>query len=288
VRLAVVGHVEWVDFVLADALPVAGAIGDARAAWETAAGGGAMAAYALTSLIGDVTFFCAVGDDARGAATVAALRAAGIDVRAEVRAVPQRRTITYLTDDHERTITTLGPPLEPSGAALPDLGGFDGVVLFGGDASAARAARAAPVMAATARNRPALLEAEVVLDALLGSAEDPTEPLDEAFLAATSPRWVIATEGARGGSWEAGPAARGGEASPARGRWLPARLPSPPVDAFGCGDAFAAAVLAGLADGWPVDRACGLGAEVGARVMGERAPGVGDLAEVWRRWREAP
>lgn len=275
IRLAVVGHVEWVDFVLADRLPAPGEIAGARDFWEAAAGGGAMAAYALTSLVGEAMFFCAVGDDARGAATADGLRAAGIDVRAARRDRPQRRTLTWLTADHERTITTLGPSMEPSGDDPLDwdaLADCDGVVLFGGDAAAARAARAAKVLVATARTRPALLEAGVEVDALVASRNDATEPLDEALLAAARPRWVVETDGAHGGRW------RAAGANGASGAWPAAPLPGPPVDAFGCGDAFAAALMAGLAAGRPIADACALGARVGAVVLCQRAPAVGDLA----------
>jgi ribokinase len=279
VRLAVVGHVEWVDFVLADRLPEAGEIAAATDAWEAAAGGGAMAAYALKALTGDATFFCALGDDARADATLAGLRATGLDVRASRSARPQRRTLTWLTADHERTITTLAPPLEPSGAALDpsELEACDGIVLFGGDAAAARAARRARVLVATARTRAALMEAGVEVDALVGSAHDPTEPLDADLVAAARPRWVVETEGARGGRWRRGD----GGPSAAGGRWDAAPLPGPPVDAFGCGDAFAAALMAALADGRSIEEACALGARVGAAVLCARAPAVGDLAPLW-------
>jgi ribokinase len=302
-RLAVVGHVEWVDFVLADRLPAPGEIVDARASWEAAAGGGAMAAYALKALTGEAVFFCAVGDDERADATLAALRGAGVEVRAARRARPQRRTLTWLTDDHERTITVLGAPMEPSGDDPLDwssLEDCDGVVLFGGDAAAARAARAAKVLVATARTRSALLDAGVEVDALVGSANDPTELLDDALLAAARPRWMVETDGARGGRWregrtplhvpspgaaspvcDAGALADGPRRSAVAGRWDAAPLPGPPVDAFGCGDAFAVALMAALADGRSIEEACALGARVGAAVLCARAPEVGDLAPLW-------
>lgn len=274
-RLAVVGHVEWVDFVLADRLPAPGEIAAAAGAWEGAAGGGAMAAYALKALTGAATFFCALGDDARADATLADLQAAALDVRASRSPRPQRRTLTWLTADHERTITTLSAPLEPSGATLDpaELASCDGVALFGGDAAAARAARGAKVLVATARTRAALLEAGVEVDALVGSADDPTEPLDADLLASARPRWIVETEGAHGGRWRSGEGAGG--------RWDAVPLPGPAVDAFGCGDAFAAALMAALAEGRSIEAACALGARVGAAVLGQRAPGVGDLAPLW-------
>jgi ribokinase len=278
VRLAVVGHVEWVDFVVAERLPRPGEILHAASVHEGPAGGGGMAASALRSLTGGCTFYCAVGDDPRGAASVRELAAAGIDVAAAVRAGrEQRRVVTYLTTgDGERTITVLGPRLVPHGDDALDwaaLGGFDGVFLTAGDAAAVRAARAARVLVATPRARDVLVEAAVPLDAVVGSAGDPGEAIDEALVAATRPRYVVRTEGARGGAWEG--------ADGSRGRWDAVPLPGAPVDAYGCGDAFAAALTAALAAGRPIAEACAVGARVGAALLCERAPAVGDLAPLW-------
>jgi ribokinase len=278
VSLAVVGHVEWVDFVVAARLPAVGEILQARSAHEAAAGGGAMAAYAMRSLTGACAFFCAVGEDRRAAWTAEGLRAAGLDVHAA--ACPgraQRRAITHLTDDGERTITVLGEPLEPRGAGAlrwEVLERCDGALVVTGDAGAIRLARAARVLVGTPRARAGLLEAGVAVDALVGSATDAADAIDAALVAATRPRYVVATEGARGGSWRAAD----GSAS---GRWAPAPLPAGPVDAYGCGDAFAAALTAGLAAGRPIAEACALAARVGAAVLCERAPAVGALAALW-------
>jgi ribokinase len=278
VRLAVVGHVEWVDFVLVDRLPAPGEIVEARDAWEAAAGGGAMAASALRSLTGAGTFFCAVGEDERAVRTFDGLRAAGLDVHAGVRAGrAQRRTLTSLTADGERTITVLAPPLVPHGAdPLPweTLEEYDGVLFFAGDAAAARACRAAKVMVSTGRARAALLEAGVRVDALVGSAGDADEAVDDALLQAAWPRWVVTTEGEQGGAWTA-------PEDGSSGRWAAVPPPGEPVDSFGCGDAFAAALMAGLAAGRPIGDACALGARVGAALLTERAPAVGDLSHLW-------
>jgi ribokinase len=277
-RLAVVGHVEWVDFVVAARLPRPGEILHAASAHEGPAGGGGMAAYAMRSLSGGCAFYCAVGEDARGSRTVQELGAAGIAVAGAVHAGrDQRRTVTYLTTgDGERTITVLGPRLVPHGddpLDWPALAGFDGVFFTAGDAAAARAARRARVLVGTPRARDALVAAQVRVDALVGSADDPGEAMDDELLAATRPRWVVRTEGARGGAW------RGPDG--ASGRWDAAPLPGAPVDAYGCGDAFAAALTAGLADGRSIGEACALGARVGAALLCERAPAVGDLSALW-------
>lgn len=277
-RLAVVGHVEWVDFLVAERLPQAGEILHVRSAHEGPAGGGGMAAYAMRSLTGGCTFFCAVGHDERGRRTEEALAAAGLDVEAAVHAREQRRTVTYLTNDGERTITVLGARLMPLGAdALRwgRLGSFDGVFLTLGDADAVRAARQARVLVATPRARDALISSGVAVDALVGSVSDPGEQLDDELVAATQPRLVVRTDGARGGSWRA--------ADGTEGRWDAAPLPGPVADAYGCGDAFASALTAGLAAGWSADEACAMAARVGAALLCERAPAVGDLAPLLTR-----
>jgi ribokinase len=279
VKLAVVGHIEWVDFVLVDRLPAPGEIVAARDAWEAPAGGGAMAARALHALTGAASFFCAVGRDWRGFATLEELRGTGLGVVAAMRGDrDQRRTVTYLTADGERTITVLAPPLVPHGdddlpwSLLED---YDGVLFFAGDAAAARACRAAKVMVSTGRARAALLEAGVQVDALVGSADDVDEAVDDELLVASRPTWVVETEGERGGTWWA-PGVEG-----AAGRWAASPPPGTPVDAFGCGDAFAAALMAGLAEGRTIADACALGARVGAALVCERAPAVGDLTHLW-------
>jgi ribokinase len=278
VRLAVVGHVEWVDFLVAERLPTAGEIVHAREAHEWPGGGGAMAAYALKSLTGACAFYCAVGGDARAARTVDLLRdAAGLELHAAVRPErEQRRVVTYLTDDGERTITVLGPRLVPHGDDPLDwaaLDGCDGVVLTAGDAAAVRAARAAKVLVATARARDVLIAAGVPVDALVGSAHDPGEAIDDELVAAVTPTYVVKTEGERGGRWRSPT----GE----EGRWTASPLPGAIVDAYGCGDAFAAALTAGLAAGRPIAEACAVGARVGAALLCERAPSVGDLSRWW-------
>jgi ribokinase len=278
VRLAVVGHVEWVDFLVAERLPAAGEIMHARSAHEWPGGGGAMVAYALKSLTGSCAFYCAVGADARAARTVELLRdAAGLDLHAAVHPErAQRRVVTYLTDDGERAITVLGPRLVPHGDDPLDwaaLAGFDGAFVTAGDADAVRAARGARVLAATSRAREVLVEAGVALDVLIGSAHDPGEAIDDELVAATRPAYVVETEGDRGGRWRS--------ADGRAGRWAATPLPGPVVDAYGCGDAFAAALLAGLAAGRGIDEACLVGARAGAALLCERAPSVGELSPLW-------
>lgn len=277
-RVAVVGHVEWVDFVVAPHLPGPGEVLHAASAHEAPAGGGGMAAYALSALTGGGTFWTVLGDDARAEAGARMLREAGVEVRAAVRpGTAQRRVITYLTGDGERTITVLGERFVPCGDDVgvdwSELSSYDAVYLTAGDAAVTRAARGAALLAVTARARESILAGGVPVDVLIGSATDPGEVLDDELLAVARPGLVVQTEGAAGGSWRT--------ADGRTGRWEAVPLPGPPVDAYGCGDAFAAALTAALARGDSVEQACTLAATTGADILCQRAPAVGDLSRHW-------
>ena len=54
-RAAVVGHVEWVEFVRGDHVPAAGEIVHATDSFEEPAGGGAVAAAQLARMAGSAT-----------------------------------------------------------------------------------------------------------------------------------------------------------------------------------------------------------------------------------------
>ena len=112
-RVAVVGHVEWIEFVRVDQVPARGEIVHAGEVWAEAAGGGAVAAVQLARLAGSSTLFTAVGDDELGRKVVPELERLGVTVHAAVRPEPQRRGFTYLDADGERTITVIGERLGP-------------------------------------------------------------------------------------------------------------------------------------------------------------------------------
>ena len=69
-RVAVVGHVEWVQFLRVDHFPVPGAIQRAQRESTHAGGGAVVAAVALAELGAEVDFYGAVGSDAIGDAAV--------------------------------------------------------------------------------------------------------------------------------------------------------------------------------------------------------------------------
>ncbi len=267
-RVAVVGHTEWVRFVQVPRVPRSGEIVHASASWEDAGGGGAVAAMQLLRLAGQSSFFTALGDDAHGRAALHRLEELGVTVHAAWRAEPQRLGFTFLDREGERTITVIGPRHAPHGSDdLPweELADMDAVYFTAGDATALRRARQARALVATPRAREALAAGGVQLDALVRSGSDAGEDVDPEALN-PPPRLDVVTEGARGGHWTA--------AEGLTGRWAAAPLPGPVADAYGCGDSFAACVAYGLGAGSSVDEALALAARCGASCM----TGVGPYA----------
>ena len=257
-RVAVVGHVEFVDFIAVDHLPAAGEVVHDRRAFQRAGGGGGVAAGMLAETGATVELFTAFGDDDHGRRAVEQLTTAGVAVSAVLRAgTPTRRAITLLAGG-ERSIVTIGARLAPSGSDdLPwgRLDEADGVYFTAGDAGALAHARRARVLVATPRAG-AVLATGPRLDALIYSTGDP----DEAALARDAEsraRYVIATEGADGGHWW-------GESS---GRWAAAKPPGPVRDSYGCGDTFAAVVALALGTGATIAEATALAAQWAALVL---------------------
>src|SRR5436305_273222 len=265
-RMAVVGHVEWVEFVRGDHLPHAGEIVHGSDSFEEPAGGGAVAAVQLARLAGTAELFTALGDDAHGSRSRERLGELGVRVEAATRDEPTRRAFTFLDAHGERTITTIGDRLEPRGEdPLPwaNLAGADGVYLTAGDRDAVRAASEARVLVASPRAGRDLADAEVKLDALVFSDLD---ELETAFARALEPRpaLLVATRGAGGGRFET--------ADGRSGTWTVVPLPGPIADAYGCGDSFAAALTFGLASGQDPAAALELAARAGATCMTGRGP----------------
>lgn len=272
--VGVVGHVEWVQFAVVDHVPAPGEILHADESFELPAGGGAVAAVQLRKLAGASRFLAAVGDDELGTRARDELTGLGLDVQAVARAGrPQRRCFTYLDSRAERTITVLGPRLVPHGEdALPwgELAELDGIYFTGGDVAALRAARAARVVVATSRALDTIAVAGVELDALVASATDPGEAFS-AHEVDPPPRHVVLTRGKAGGEWQG--------ADGMTGEWAAAPPPGPAVDAYGCGDSFAAGLTYGLAAGMALSDALQLAARCGAHCLTGRGPYAAQLAE---------
>jgi ribokinase len=258
-HIGVVGHVEWVDFVSVPHLPDHGEIVNAQSAFARAAGGGGVAATVLAELGAEVDFYCALGRDDDGQATVAQLEDRGVRVHVAWRDEPTRRAVTFLEPGGERTIVTLGDRLEPLGSddleweRLRDAGS---VYFTAGDPGALQNAHASPVVVATPRARDVLEADGAWVYALIFSESDDDERAWSNRVASHT-RLLVATEGGHGGRWW-------GESE---GSWDPAPLPGQRRDTYGAGDSFAAAFTLGLGRGDSVADAAKLGAEAGARAM---------------------
>jgi len=257
-NVAVVGHVEWVEFARVEHAPAPGEIVHAFETWEEPAGGGAVAAVQLANLAGSCLFFTALADDELGRRSREELEARGVTVHATRAPGAQRRAFTHVDEDGERTITVLGDKLLPSGedGSLPweELRRCAAVYFVSGDVAAVRAARHCPLLVATARELATLRRAALEVDVLVGSGEDAAERFESGELE-PEPRIVVTTAGQLGGWIRPG------------GPFRAAPLPGPVSDAYGCGDCFTAGLTYGLAVGMPVDEAVALGAQCGAAVL---------------------
>jgi ribokinase len=271
-RVAVVGHVEWIEFARVERVPTAGEIVHGLDTWEEPGGGGAVAAVQLARLAGDCLFLTALGHDELGHRAERELAALGVRIEVAWRRQPQRRAFVYTDANAERTITVMGERVGPRGDdPLPwsELDGIDGVYFTAGDAPAVRASRAARTLVSTARTIEPLAEARVQLDMLVASSRDAGERYEPGAIE-PPPRLVARTAGAAGGRVEA----LDGQTT----AWTAAPLPGPPVDAYGAGDCFAAGLTYGLADGRPPHDALALGARRGAACVTGRGPYRGQLA----------
>src|SRR5262245_61693804 len=132
-RVAVVGHIEWVTHGRAPFIPAAGQIVHLANPLEQPAGGGAVSAAALARMGAEVSFYTAVGSDGRAAPVLEAL---GVRVLGTARNVPQTRAVTMTDPAGERTIVVEGPNLHPTiDDPLPwdELAEHDGVYFTGMD-----------------------------------------------------------------------------------------------------------------------------------------------------------
>jgi ribokinase len=266
VRVAVIGHVEWVEFVRGDHVPAAGEIVHATDSFQEPAGGGAVAAVQLARMAGSSTLLTAFGEDELANRSRDRLAELGVRVDSASREGPTRRAHTFLDSHGERTITTIDERLEPERADPLDwsiLDGADGVYVTAGDGGALQAARAARVLVASPRTGKALVESGMAVDVLVYSDRDEYE---SSIALALDPRpgILVATRGADGGRYET--------ADGKTGTWKAAPIPGPVADSYGCGDSFAAALTYGLAAGETVDSSLEVAAEVGASSLTRSGP----------------
>ena len=257
-RVAVVGHVEWIRFVRVDRVPAPGEIGHGFDDWEQAGGGGGVAAVQLALLADEAHLFTALGTDELGRRSQSELESRGVIVHATTDERPQRWALTQVDDSGERTITTVGSKLRPRGhdERLPwhELASMDAVFFVAGDVDALAHARRARVLTATSRELDVLQRSGIELDALIGSGEDDAERFRGSELD-PAPKLVVTTSGSLGG-W-----ARPG------GPYTAADPPGEVIDAYGAGDSFAAGLTYALGVGLQGAEALGFAARCGAAAL---------------------
>ena len=267
-RVAVVGHVEWVDFVPVEHFPAPGEILHAHDSFARAGGGGSVVAVALARLGAEVDFFCALGDDRLGHDADERLRGHGVHTHVAWREEPTRRAVTLLDDGGERTIITLGERLAAAGVSdqleWSRLRRCRRRVLHRGRRRRARACPPGPD-----RGRLAAGSSCAGAGRRRRSTRSSTAPATRGRAsgrAASRPACGCCSppRAAAGGRWW-------GESE---GRWEAVAPPGEPRDAYGCGDSFAAGVAFGLAEGVSVAEAAALGARCGARCLTEAGPGA--------------
>jgi ribokinase len=265
-RVAVVGHVEWIEFARVERMPQAGSIVHALDSWAEPGGGGAVAAVQLARLAGSCLFLAALGDDELGHRAKAGLEELGVRVEAAWRTETQRRAFVHVDGSAERTITVIGERLGPSaGDDLPwdELSECDAVYFTAGDVGALRAARAARLLTASVRGKETLAAAGVQLDLLVASSADEGERYEVGEIE-PAPGLVARTAGAAGGSLVA--------VDGTTTEWAPAPLLGPAVDGYGAGDSFAAGLTFALAQGAATAEALDLAARCGAACISGRGP----------------
>lgn len=272
-RLAVLGHVEWVSFVRVPVLPRSGQIQHASDLFEQAAGGGAVVAAQMARLAGGADFYTALGRDPLGERCAAELKALGLSLHIAWRDAPTRRAITFIEPGGERTITVFGERLSPYASDdLPweQLARCDGVFVTASDGEALRLARRARVLVATPRlGLPLIRSTGLTLDALVGSANDPGESYAPGDLD-PAPGVYVGTEGARGGF-----SLPGGRFRPQQRRTK--EQEGGDGDSYGAGDSFAAGFTTALAAGWSLEQALTLGGRCGAACTMGRGACAGQI-----------
>ena len=263
-KLAVIGHIEWVTFLAVNEIPKPGTISHSRLTLEEPAGGGSVVAIQMSKLIkGDVHFFTALGNDLIGEKSYATLKSYGLKLSVAWRDKPTRKAISMVDTQGERAITVMGERLQPTAEDdLPwdELSKYDGIFLTAADSQGIKFARQANILVATPRvGIKTINESNVLLDGLIGSALDPGEKVNEKELL-IKPKLRISTMGAKGGN-----------ASPG-GRFKAIKLESRAIDTYGCGDSFAAGLTTGLAANFSYEQAISLGTHIGANCAANFGP----------------
>ena len=240
-KFAVIGHVEWINFIEVDQLPKPGLISHSKKSIEYPAGGGSVIAKRLRELNdSEVHFFTALGNDFFGTQCFNILENMGINLHVTWRDKPTRKGFSLIDTEGERSITIIGDRLAPNHKDNLDwniLKDMDGIFITAADKEIFKKSRIVNTLCTTPRVGLNIInESGIFLDGLISSNLDPGEifSLNELNL---TPRFVIKTEGEKGGIVFPG------------GRYKAFDNIKKKVDSYGCGDSFAAGILFGLSSG---------------------------------------
>ena len=254
-KFAVIGHIEWMNFLKVDNLPKPGIISHSQKSFEIPAGGGSVIAKTLNDLTcNKVHFFTSLGKDFYGKRSYEILSKMGLNLHVAWRDKPTRKGFSLTDKKGERSITVIGERLEPK---LNDklnweiLRDMDGIFLTAGDLNLLKKARTSKILCVTPRfGIDKLNQSKIKIDSLIGSNLDPGESYLEKDLK-IKPRFIIKTEGEAGGLCIPG------------GRYQASELKNQKIDSYGCGDSFAAGILYGLTSEWDIEKTISL-----AKVLG--------------------
>ena len=254
-KFAVIGHIEWINFIEVDQLPQPGLISHSKRSLEYPAGGGSVIAKRLSELTNSkVHFYTALGHDFYGKQCFNILENMGIKLHVAWRDQPTRKGFSLTDSEGERSITIIGERLSPNHNDDLDwntLNEMDGIFITAADKELLKKSRFAKTLCMTPRVGLNMInESGILLDGLIGSNLDPGEyfSLNELKL---KPKYVIKTEGENGGIVFPG------------GRYKAIKNKKNNVDSYGCGDSFAAGILYGLSSKWNIEESLNL-----AKILG--------------------
>jgi len=254
-NFAVVGHVEWINFLSVDQLPKPGVISHSEKSLEYPAGGGSIIAKKLSELTSkQIHFFTALGNDAYGERCFKILSKMGINLHVAWRDKPTRRGFSLIDSHGERAITVIGERLAPNHKDKLEwkiLEKMDGVFITASDSEIFKMARSASILCTTPRvGLNTINKSNVLLDGLIGSNLDPGEVFSFSELS-VRPKYTIKTEGEKGGIIFPG------------GRYKALKNKKSKIDSYGCGDSFAAGILFGMSSKWDIDKSLNLAKVIG-------------------------
>ena len=257
-NFAVVGHVEWMNFLKVDQLPKPGVISHSEKSIEYPAGGGSVIAKTLSELTNNqVHFFTSLGNDYYGEQSFKILSNYGIRLHVAWRDKPTRKGFSLIDSNGERSITVIGERLAPTYKDKLDWNLFekmDGIFITASDSEIFKKARIADSLCTTPRVGINIInKSNVFLDGLIGSNLDPGEVFSLSDIS-IKPKLIIKTEGENGGILYPG------------GRYKALINTKQKIDSYGCGDAFAAGILYGLSSKWSIDKILSL-----AKLLGRDA-----------------